>query len=194
MKVLGITGGIGSGKSVVSKILETKEIPVYNSDLEAKRLMESSPTIRKKLSERFGKDLYEKDTLNKNLLASVVFDHPKELAFVNSVVHPEVYQDFMVWKEKSVINEWVGIESAILFESGFDQYADFCLLVSAPLEIRIQRTQERDHVSKEAILNRIRNQMPEEEKQSLADFTIVNDDCQAILPQIDNLINCMSIL
>ena len=194
MKVLGITGGIGSGKSVVSKILKIKGIPVYNSDLEAKRLMESSPTIRKKLSEHFGRDLYEKDALDKKLLGSVVFNHPEELAFLNSVVHPEVYQDFMEWKEKATVKEWVGIESAILFESGFSQYTDFCLLVSAPLELRIMRTQGRDQLSKEAVLDRVRSQMPEEEKQLLVDFTIVNDDFQAILPQIDDLIKCISML
>ena len=193
MKVLGITGGIGSGKTVVSEILKIKGIPVYNSDLEAKRLMETSPAIREKLSGHFGENLYENDTLNKKLLASIIFDCSEKLTFVNSVVHPEVYQDFKEWKESTNV-EWVGMESAILFESGFNQYADFCLLVSAPIELRIQRTQKRDRLDREAVLNRIRNQMPEEEKQSLADFTIVNDNRQAVLPQIENLINCMSII
>ncbi|GHT76383.1 dephospho-CoA kinase [Bacteroidia bacterium] len=193
MKVLGITGGIGSGKSVVSKILEINEIPVYNTDMEAKRLTETSPVIRQKLSERFGTILSINNRLDKKQLALLIFNNLEALAFVNSVIHPEVYRDFTEWKEKMPDKAWVGIESAILFETGFNRYTDFNLLITAPLELRIQRTQKRDGLTKDEILKRIQNQWPEEEKQSLVDFIVWNDERQAVLPQIENLFNCMSI-
>jgi len=191
MKVLGITGGIGSGKSVVAQLLEMSNIPVYGSDREAKRIMDSSPLIREKLSNQFGGKLYEQETLNRPLLASLIFDNPSRLAYVNSVVHPEVYNDFLLWKEKQTGKLWVGMESAILFESGFNQAVDFCVNVSAPVEIRIQRVQKRNGLKREAILERIHNQMTEEERNRLAHYIIVNDDRQSVLFQVENLIRLL---
>jgi dephospho-CoA kinase len=188
MKVLGITGGIGSGKSVVAKLLEVMEIPVYNTDIAAKKLSDFSPTIREKLSGRFGAALYREGILDRKMLASLIFNHPEQLAFVNSVIHPAVEQDFLEWKESRQDRKMVGIESAILFESGLNQAVDFSINVSAPLETRIRRIEKRDHLSRESILNRIHNQLPEEERNRLANYTIINDDRQALIPQIENML------
>jgi dephospho-CoA kinase len=187
VKVIGITGGIGSGKSVVSKLLEINGIPVYNSDVQAKILNDTSPIIREKLSAQFGKDLYSEGRLNRQRLSEIIFNNPENLAFVNAVIHPEVRNHFLLWKEKTN-KSMVGIESAILFESGFDDLADVSVNVSAPEEIRIQRVQKRDNLSRPAILQRISNQFSDTERNRLATFTIVNDDRQAIIPQIEKRI------
>ncbi|GHS96340.1 dephospho-CoA kinase [Bacteroidia bacterium] len=188
MKVLGITGGIGSGKSIVAKVLEVMGIPVYNTDIAAKKISDTSPAVREKLSARFGTALYQNGTLDRKMLASFIFSNPEHLAFANSVIHPAVEKDFLEWKVEHQEKAWVGIESAILFESLLNQLIDISMNVSAPLETRIQRIQKRDNLDRESILNRIKNQLPEEERNRLANYTIINDDRQALLPQIENLL------
>ncbi len=188
MKVLGITGGIGSGKSLISKMLESFGIPVYNSDIEAKKITVSSLLIQEKLSEKFGSQLYPNGELDKILLASLIFNDSNHLAFVNSIIHPEVYSDFLKWKQRYASYLWVGIESAILFESGFDKYVDLSVAVSAPLELRIQRIQKRDNLDRTSILSRIKNQMADEEKMKQTDYVITNDGIQAVLPQMESLL------
>jgi dephospho-CoA kinase len=191
MKVIGITGGIGSGKSVVSQLLEVWEIPVYNSDREAKRITGSSGVIREKLSAKFGPGLYRSGALNKEMLASLIFNNPDYLAFVNSVIHPEVFRDFFEWKEKQPGKAFVGIESAILFESHFDKSVDISIAISAPLETKIRRVQQREKINRESVLNRISNQMSEEERNHLANYVIVNDDVEGLIPQIENLFEAL---
>ncbi|MDR0865565.1 MAG: dephospho-CoA kinase [Candidatus Symbiothrix sp.] len=188
MKVLGITGGIGSGKSVVSKLLEIQGIPVYNTDKEAKKITAFSLVVQEKLSGKFGAALYKEGVLDKAMLASLIFNHPEYLAFTNSVIHPEVQKDFEEWKERQLGKSWVGIESAILFESGFDRLSDECITVSAPLEIRIQRVQKRDGLNRDAVLSRLNNQLSDKERSRLANCTIVNDEKKALLPQVENLL------
>jgi dephospho-CoA kinase len=191
MKTIGITGGIGSGKSVVSQLLKVWEIPVYDSDREAKRITGSSGVIREKLSAKFGPGLYQTGELNKEMLASLIFSKPDYLAFVNSVIHPEVFKDFFDWKEKQLGKAFVGIESAILFESHFDKSVDISITIAAPLETRIRRVQQREKINRESVLNRIKNQMSEEERNCLADYVIVNDDIQGLIPQIENLFEAL---
>jgi dephospho-CoA kinase len=191
MKILGITGGIGSGKSIVSRLLEIMEIPVYDCDREAKRIMGSSVTVRKKLCDEFGDDIYRENTLNKVMLAAIIFNNPEHLKFVNSLIHPEVYNDFLVWGKKRSFRKWIGIESAILFESRFDRMVDITIHVTAPEEIRIQRIQKRDHTERESILNRMHNQMSDKEKNCLANYIIVNDNKRGLLPQIENLLEVL---
>ncbi|MDR1632360.1 MAG: dephospho-CoA kinase [Dysgonamonadaceae bacterium] len=187
MKVVGITGGIGSGKSVVSKLLEINDIPVYNTDIAAKKIHDISQTVREKLSARFGSELYEPyGLLNRPMLAALIFSHPENRDFVHSVVHPAVEEDFLEWKTAQEGRTLLGIESALLFESGLKRWIDLSINVSAPLEIRILRTQKRDHLDREAVLSRIRNQISEEERSALADYTFINDDRQALLPQVEN--------
>ena len=189
MKTIGITGGIGSGKSVVSRLLETMNIPVYNTDKEAKRITSTSRIIKEKLIQKFGQELYNDNELNKKKLASLIFNNPINLNYVNSVIHPEVFEDFSFWKKTIFGKAFVGIESAILFESGLNKMTDIDILVSAPLELRIERVILRDNLNKEEILNRIRNQMSEEEQKYLADYIVFNDNVQALIPQINTFIN-----
>jgi dephospho-CoA kinase len=186
VKVVGITGGIGSGKSIVSKLLEINGIPVYNTDLAAKRLYNSSFSLRGMLVDRFGPALYAPDgRLNRQMLAERLFKSPEHRAFVSAVVHPAVEADFEEWKSRHAGCPLLAVESAILFESGLQKKIDLSLNVSAPLELRIRRTQQRDHLTRTAILARIHNQLSDEERTARANHTIVNDNQQALIPQIE---------
>ena len=187
MKVIGLTGGIGSGKSTVSRLFETMGIPVYIADTESKRLTESSPVIREKLTERFGPDLFAGGKLNKTLLASLIFENEENRLFVNSVIHPEVRADFARWKEQHANSPAVVIETAILFETGLYKTVDISVTVAAPEELRIRRVELRDGWSRESIVSRINSQFPEEEKIRRSDYVIYNDDRQALIPQIEKL-------
>ena len=180
---IGITGGIGSGKSVVAALLELSGIPVYIADTESKLLTATSPVIREKLVALFGEELYTADSLNKRQLASHIFGNPERLGQVNAIIHPEVNRHFLAWVER--LNTPVcAIESAILFESGFNRIVDTTLMVYAPMEIRIGRILERDSVSREEIIRRIESQLPDEVKKEKSDYVIFNDGEQALLPQI----------
>lgn len=181
---IGITGGIGSGKSIVASLLNLHGIPVYLADTESKILTATSPVIREKLIALLGKELYtEEGLLNKKLLASYIFSNPEYLKEVNAIIHPEVKRHFTEWTERQ-LSEFCAIESAILFESGFNQTVDKSLMVYAPLELRIGRAMQRDNVSREEIINRINNQLPDETKKEWSDYVIHNDDIQALLPQV----------
>jgi len=187
MKTIGITGGIGSGKSVVSALLELYGIPVYIADEESKRLTQSSPVIRKGLIELFDESIYTGEGLDKRRLASLIFGNPQMLKAVNSLIHPEVYKDYLRWAE-SKNTELCALESAILFESGFDKLADYTVMVYAPEEIRIQRAMNRDNASRTDVTNRIKNQLPDEIKSDKSDFVILNDGIQALIPQVESLL------
>lgn len=181
---IGITGGIGSGKSIVASLLNLHGIPVYLADTESKILTATSPVIRGKLIALLGKELYtEEGLLNKKLLASYIFSNPEYLKEVNEIIHPEVKRHFTEWAERQ-LSEFCAIESAILFESGFSQTVDKSLMVYAPLELRIGRAMQRDNVSREEIISRINNQLPDETKKERSDYVIHNDDIQALLPQV----------
>lgn len=181
---IGITGGIGSGKSVIATLLEISGIPVYIADIESKLLTNTSPVIREKLIRLFGDNIYTATGLNKMLLASYIFGNPAVLKQVNAVIHPEVKRHFMEWADKQQ-TDLCAIESAILFESGFNQLVDISLMVYAPLELRIERTLARDSASREDVIRRISNQLSDEIKKERSDYVIYNDDRKALLPQIN---------
>jgi len=187
MNIIGITGGIGSGKSILSKLFEVFGIPVYIADREAKKLMDSSSDIRLKLIEKFGKTIYSETNLNRKKLAALIFSDPEAVSYVNSIVHPAVQADFVHWI-KSRSCSIVAIESAILFESGFDLLVDFIVTVSAPLETRIERVRKRDYSSEKEIADRIKNQISEKERINRSDFVILNDDLHALVPQMELLL------
>jgi len=191
MTTIGITGGIGSGKSTLSRLLETSGVPVYIADTEAKKLMNTSPDIKGKLIQKFGEAIYSEYGLNREKLASLIFCDPEAVAYVNSIVHPAVRADFIEWAEYSLY-PLIAVESAILFESRLDALVDFTVTVSAPLEIRMERILQRDRLSEKEITDRIANQMPEEEKIDRSDFVIINDDYHALIPQAEALINLFS--
>ena len=184
---IGITGGIGSGKSVVATLLELSGIPVYIADTESKLLTATSPVIREKLIALFGEQLYTADGLDKKRLASHIFGNPERLEQVNAIIHPEVNRHFLAWTERQ--NTPVcAIESAILFESGFYKVVDISLMVYAPRELRIERALGRDSASREEIERRINSQMSDEEKKDRSDYVIYNDNRQALIPQVGKLL------
>jgi len=181
---VGITGGIGSGKSFVAKIFKTLAVPFYDADKEAKDLMVRNELIRNGLTHAFGVEVYFEDgTLNRKWLSAQVFNNPEKLKLLNSIVHPIVIQDAVDWANAQT-SCYSLKEAALLFESGSYKTLDYTILVVAPVELRIERVMKRDEVSREDVINRINKQMPEEEKLKLADFVIVNDGIQPLLPQL----------
>jgi dephospho-CoA kinase len=184
---LGLTGGIGSGKSVVASLFEVRGIPVYIADTESKRLADTSPVIRKELAGLFGEDIYRNGTLDKKCLASLIFNDKENLNHVNAIIHPEVNRDFLQWASRQQAPV-CAIETAILFESGFDKHVDLSVMVYAPLEARIKRVAIRDKAPYEEITRRIHHQLPDEIKKERADFIIYNDDKHPLIPQVEKLI------
>ncbi len=195
MMRLGITGGIGSGKSIVSEVLKIKGIPVYNADEEAKRLMIEDGKLRSQLMQLLGNDIYFADgTLDKKRIASMIFSNQKLLTQVNHTVHPAVGKDFLRWEQTEMQKspKIIALESAILFESKLDIKFDKTLLVYAPLDIRIKRVMKRDTATLEQVQARVRNQSEEEDKRTKADFIIENGNLQAILPQINQILDLLT--
>lgn len=187
---IGITGGIGSGKTVISTLLELMDIPVYIADEESKALTDKSPTIREKLIHLFGSSIYTPKGLNKKLLASHIFNNQEYLKQVNAIIHPEVNQHFLEWSSK-LPNNICAIESAILFESGFDKIVDISLMVYAPMELRIERVMKRGVATREEIINRIQSQLSDDIKKEKADYIILNDDKHALIPQLQTFLNTL---
>ncbi|MBQ6571965.1 MAG: dephospho-CoA kinase [Alistipes sp.] len=173
MYKVGITGGIGSGKSTVCRLFEQNGIAVYDSDARAKALMAESATLREQLVEAFGAECYNEQGLNRAYLAGRVFGDEVELRRLNGIVHPAVKDDFRRWADAQR-GAYVVLESAILFESGFDAEVDTTLAVMAPMEERLRRTAERDGTDMEAIKRRMEHQLSDDELHARAARTIVN--------------------
>ncbi len=186
---IGITGGIGSGKSVVSHLLKTMDIPIYNTDTEAKRLIVGDEEIRKDLCTLVGEETYLPDgSLNRPYLAHYLFAGDEHAAQVNRIIHPHVKEDFRLWMLRHDDFPIVGVESAILIEAGFTDLVDALLMVYAPQELRIQRTIARDHTTEEAVRNRMARQMSDEEKRDRADYVICNDNNHLLIPQTTDFV------
>ncbi|NQD70577.1 dephospho-CoA kinase [Sphingobacterium shayense] len=181
---VGITGGIGSGKSYVAKVFKALGVPFYDADKHAKELMNTNAEIKCKLVDIFGTQVYQEDgLLDRAFLSSIVFDNEERLKLLNSVVHPVVIAEALKWSEAQTFDYSLK-EAALLFESGSYKTLDFTVLVTAPQELKIQRVMARDGVTREQVISRISAQMADEEKMRLADFTIVNDGVRALLPQV----------
>lgn len=189
---IGITGGIGSGKSVVSHLLEVMGVPVYISDIETKKLTATDDCIRRKLITLLGEDVYAGGVLNKTLLANYLFSSPEHARQVNGIIHPRVKADFRQWAERHGDFPIVGIESAILIEAGFAGEVDAVVMVYASRETRLQRAMKRDGATREMIENRMRSQMNDEEKCRQADFVIINEGETPLIPQVLELITSLS--
>lgn len=176
MHVLGITGGIGSGKSYVAHMLQQAGIPVYDCDSQAKRLNEESPQIRAALIRLVGDEVYQPDGhLCRPVLARYLFASPQHAAQVDAIIHPHVKADFVRWCHTQAGHTLVGVESAILYESGFDALTHAVLFVDAPLELRIQRAMQRDGSTRDQVLARIRRQDTDLARQR-ATYIIMNDN------------------
>lgn len=190
MICIGITGGMGSGKTVIASLFEIMGIPVYIADEESKKLSDASPLIRAQLVDLFGESIYTPTGLDRSMLARHIFGNPVTLAQVNAIIHPVVNSHFIEW-----INRQAGavcaIESAILFESGFNRVVDYSLMVYAPLEVRIERVLRRGGLAREEVIRRINNQLSDEVKKEKADHVIFNDDIHAIIPQVISFLLAM---
>lgn len=173
MYKIGITGGIGSGKSMVCALFREQGVAVYDSDAEAKRLMAESADLRRRLIEAFGEECYNAEGLDRKYLASKVFGDNEALQRLNAIVHPAVREDFRAWAERQR-GSYVVLESAILFEAGFENEVDATLAVMAPLEERVRRTMARDGVEREQVMERIKHQMSDDELHARANRTLVN--------------------
>jgi dephospho-CoA kinase len=189
---IAITGGIGSGKSVVCEIFRLHGIPVFDADMEAKKLNDTSPVIREKLMQLFGNDLYENNLLNRQKFASFIFSNPENLQKVNSIIHPEVAAHFEKWTNEQKKTPLVVIETAILFESGFDKLVDKTVTVYSPKSTRVKRVAKRDNTGAKQIEARMNSQLSEEEKIKLADFLIINDNRESLIKQVEIILDCAS--
>ncbi len=185
---IGITGGIGSGKSVVTRILSSMGIPCYQADDAAKQLYNTDSGLQEGLRVLFGEDIFQDGILNKARLAGIIFQDKEKLQALNALVHPIVGRDFLRWKERQS-SRIVAFESAILFQSDMGLNFDFNIVVTAPESLRIQRVCRRNNIEPEEVKARIQHQMPQQEIEKHADVIIVNDDIQAILPQVLNILN-----
>lgn len=182
---IGITGGIGAGKTIVSSIFKNLGIPVYNADERAKHLMNHDQKLIQDITRNFGPDTFRDGKLNRSYLADHVFDNKEKLEQLNQFVHPVVREDYRQWRKQFEDNPYTLKEAALLFETGSYHELDQTILVFAPLPLRIQRVLLRDiHRTKSDVEKIIKNQLAEEEKKNLADHIIYNDDTKMVIPQV----------
>lgn len=188
MKKIGITGGIGSGKTTVCEIFKLLGVPVFSADDEAKNLQNNDLHISELLIKLFGKDIYYPDgVLDRKKLAALIFNDSNAMAKVNSIVHPAVRTSFLKWTDNQQDADYILYEAAILLESGYASDFDRTILVLADEKLRIERVIKRDHLSEDLVKQRINNQMPESQKIKMVDFIIENSDKKLLFPQIIEL-------
>ncbi|MVZ61469.1 dephospho-CoA kinase [Sphingobacterium humi] len=184
---IGITGGIGVGKSVVARIFKILGVPTYDADKEAKAIMYTNDQVRAALVDTFGKEVYHADgSLDRAWLSARVFSNETELKKLNAIVHPAVIQAGEDWADAQT-TAYSLKEAALLFESGSYKALDYCILVSSPEDVRIQRVMARDGLTEAEVRQRMSKQMPEAEKEALADFIIYNDDEHSLIEQVMQL-------
>jgi dephospho-CoA kinase len=186
MYKVGITGGIGSGKSTVCRMLAERGVAIYNADSSAKELMSTSESLRKALIENFGAETFTAEGLNRQYLAERVFNDAEQLRLLNSLVHPAVIADFEAWAEEQE-GHYVVFESAILFEAGLENRVDAVVAVMAPESLRVERVMARDGHSKEQVMARIKNQMSDDERSDRSQYSIVNIDVEDLEEDVEQL-------
>lgn len=185
MLKVGITGGIGSGKTTVCKIFEQLGIPIYYADDRAKKLMVEDPQLVKEIKVLLGEEAYTREgQLDRAFIANIVFNNPDKLAQLNALVHPAVARDGATWQKTQTEVPYTLKEAALLYEAGSYQSLDRMICVVAPEEMRIQRVMERDQVDRAAVIARINKQWPQAQKARLSDFLIYNDGTQSLIRQV----------
>jgi dephospho-CoA kinase len=189
-KIIGVTGGIGSGKSTIATYIQSLGYPVYIADWEAKKLMET-PEMAARIEATFGADYVNNQHVNREKLAQHVFQNPEALQQLNAIVHPAVQKHFEQWVHQQSNAPFVFKEAAILFESGSYANCDSIITVVAPLETRIERVIARDNTTREAVLQRIQNQWTDEERIAKSDFTIQNTNLEAAQQQTETILNLL---
>ncbi|MCB9334784.1 MAG: dephospho-CoA kinase [Flavobacteriales bacterium] len=190
--LVGLTGGIGSGKSTVAKIFQAYKIPVFNSDVIAKSIINTDIEVKNELIRLFGIEVYKDGKYNSRLVANEVFKYPSLLKQLNLIVHPKVGGEFEKWIELHQSKRILLKEAAILIESGSYQNLDKLILVIADKESRIKRVVKRDLISSEEIERRINNQMSDEEKKRYCNYFIYNNEKELLIPQIENIVKELS--
>ena len=183
MLKIGLTGGIGSGKSTVAKVFQTLGIPVYYADDAAKELMNNNEGLKQQIILHFGEDVYENKVLNRKLLAQKVFNNPTQLHLLNSLVHPAIIQASKDWFAQQTAPYCIK-EAALIFESGSQQNLDFVIGVYTPTTIRLQRVMQRDKATKEEVQQRMDKQIDETIKMRLCDFVVTNNEQELLIPQV----------
>ncbi len=186
---VGITGGIGSGKTVVAELFRLHGIPVYDADMQAKLLNDTSETIREKIILRFGNDLYADGRLDRKRFAEIIFQDQNLLREANSIIHPELRKHFLRWLQERREAPLVAIDAAVLFESNFYKLTDYNITVTAPETMRIRRATARDNSRSEQVKNRMESQMADAERIRLSDFVIVNDNANSLIKQIEEILS-----
>ncbi|HLA55068.1 MAG TPA: dephospho-CoA kinase [Flavobacterium sp.] len=186
-KIIGLTGGIGSGKTTVAHYFHELGVPVYIADSEAKRITDS-PEIKAAIIEAFGQTILDEGRINREKLAAIVFNNPENLALLNGIIHPAVRKDFANWIELHKGAPIVIKETAILFESGSDSDCDAIITVTAPIETRIQRVMERDKTTRESIIKRIENQWTDQMRTSKSDYVIDNVEITKTKQQVREIL------
>ena len=185
MLKVGITGGIGSGKTIVCNVFELLGIPVYYSDEESKGLLDNNAVVKENVLKIFGNDiLTDSGIIDRKKLSALVFEDKTKLQQLNAIVHPAVAKHFDEWVKLHATGNYILKEAAILFESGADKQVDTVITVTAPLELKIQRAISRDKISKEQVEQRMSNQWTDEKKIKLSEFVIYNDEDQMLIPQV----------
>jgi len=189
MLKVGLTGGIGSGKSFIAKVFEAMGIPVFYADTQAHKLMETDDALRKGIQETFGNHLYQRRSLNRQALAKIVFADKSKLQELNALVHPAVHRAFAEWtkNQEQYGAPYVIEEAAILFESGAYKNMDKIIAIAASEAVRIKRVMDRDNVEEEHVKARMRNQWTDDQRIEQSDFIIYNQENDLLLPQIVNI-------
>jgi dephospho-CoA kinase len=181
---IGVTGGMGVGKTSVCRIFESFGIPIYNADIRAKALMTENESVRRDIEAEFGWDAYHKDgSLNRTYLAKIVFDNPEKLEKLNSIVHPRVFDDYNSWVAGQTDAPYTIKEAALMFETDSYKQLDEIIVVTCPINIRIERIMKRDHAKREDVLKRINNQMTDKERLKRAHYIIRNDGSESLIHQ-----------
>jgi dephospho-CoA kinase len=191
-KIIGLTGGIGSGKTTLATYLKSLGIPVFIADDEAKKLMQS-PEVVAEIQTVFGTAIFENGVLNRQQLAAIVFSNPEKLSQLNAIIHPAVKKQFGFWLDQYQSEPFVVYEAAILFESGSYKNCDSIITITAPLEDRITRVMQRDNSTREQVLHRINAQWTDEQRIAKSDFVIENSDAQQAKNSIDEILKILKI-
>ncbi|MFH7015300.1 dephospho-CoA kinase [Flavobacterium sp. FlaQc-47] len=191
-KVIGLTGGIGSGKTTIANYFAEMGVPLYIADDEAKKVMQSEKIIEQ-IKTTFGNSIFENEILNRPKLAEIVFNDKDKLAQLNAIVHPAVKEDFEFWLQQNKMHEYVIYEAAILFESGRYKECDVIITVTAPEEIRIERVVKRDNTTREQVLSRMKMQWNDEKRISLSNFVINNSNLKIAKEEVVKILKILNI-
>jgi dephospho-CoA kinase len=184
MLKIGITGGIGAGKSTVAGIFKVLGVPVFDADVTAKNILNTDPILRKQIAAAFGSETYKNGLLDRKYLATRVFNNPDQLAKLNALVHPATIEAADKWASRFTDKPYIIKEAALLFEAGTNEGLDYIIGVTAPKELRITRVMARDQVSREEVLSRMQHQLDDTEKMKRCDFVIDNSDASLVIPQV----------